>query len=243
LVIDELYTGIPGVTLGGYVAGLAGRGLGDSVAVTLSRPVPPGSTAVLERLESETLVRTQDAVAARAVPSRFRSTAPKAVDLEAAGIASGHYPGFEHHHFPNCFCCGPDRPVGAGLRIFPGPVDGRRLVAGVWHPSASLRQPDGTVASEIVWAALDCPAIWAYIMYGDAGSEDRAVTGQLAIQLHRAIPAEAASVIVGWPIERQGRYLVAGAAIFSEAGDLLAESRQTLVLTERGVPMNREAWT
>jgi hypothetical protein len=242
-VIDELYTGIPGVTLGGYIAGLAARGHGDAVTVTLSRPVAPGSTAGLEQLESETLVRTHDEVAARAVPSRFPSTAPEPVDPQAAETASGRYPGFEHHHFPNCYCCGPDRPVRTGLRIFPGPVDGRQVVAAVWHPAASLRQPDGTVASEIVWAALDCPAIWGYVMFGDTGTEDRAVTGQLAIQLHGAIPAETPNVIVGWPIERQGRYLVAGAAIFSEAGDLLAESRQTLVLTGRGVPMNRAAWT
>lgn len=242
-MIDELYTGIPGVTHGGYIAGLAARGLGDAVAVTLSRPVAPGSTAVLERLESETLLRTNDEVAARAVPSPFQSTAPESVSLAAAEIASGQYPGFEHHHFPNCYCCGPDRPVGAGLRIFPGPVDGRQLVAAVWHPDASLRRPGGTVASEIVWAALDCPAIWGYVMYGDAGTEDRAVTGQLAIQLHGPVPAETPSVVIGWPIERQGRYLIAGAAIFSEAGALLAESRQTLVLTGRGVPMNRAAWT
>lgn len=241
-MIDELYAGIPGVTLGGYIAGLAAQGLGDAVAVTLSLPVRPGSTVALERMESETLIRTNDEVAARAVPFDFPSTAPGGVTVEAAATASRGYSGFRHHQFPNCFCCGPERGVGEGLRIFPGPVDGRPLVAAVWHPAAAVRHADGTIAPEFVWAALDCPAIWGYVMHGDAGPDDRAVTGELAIRVYGAVPADSASAVVGWPIERDGRKLVAGAAIFAEAGQLLAESRQTLVLTGRGVPMNREAW-
>jgi hypothetical protein len=126
------------------------------------------------------------------------------------------------------------------LRIFPGPVDGRQLVAAIWLPDASLPQVDGAVAPEIVWAALDCPAIWGYVMHGNAGIEDRAVTGQLATQISGAVLAKVPSLVVGWPIQRQGRYLLAGAAIFSEAGNLLAESRQTLVLTGRGTEWRSE---
>src|SRR5467141_1296573 len=44
LEIDKRYEGIPGVTLGGYLAGLVAKKLGPSVAVTLSKAVPPGST-------------------------------------------------------------------------------------------------------------------------------------------------------------------------------------------------------
>jgi hypothetical protein len=165
-VIDERYSGIPGIILGGYVAGLAARGLGDSVAVTLTRPVPPGSTVDVERRQTETTLRAGDAIAVTAVPSRFTSTAPDPIDLKDAERASGRYPGFDHHHFPTCFCCGPDRSVGSGLRIFPGPVVGHQLVAAIWLPDTSLPQVDGAVAPEIVWAALDCPAIWGYVMYG-----------------------------------------------------------------------------
>jgi hypothetical protein len=239
-VIDERYSGIPGIILGGYVAGLAARGLGDSVAVTLTRPVPPGSTVDVERRETETTLRAADSIAVTAVRSRFTSTAPDPIDLKDAERASGRYPGFDHHHFPTCFCCGPDRSVGSGLRIFPGPVDGRQLVAAIWLPDASLPQVDGAVAPEIVWAALDCPAIWGYVMHGNAGIEDRAVTGQLATQINGAVLAKVPSLVVGWPIQRQGRYLLAGAAIFSEAGNLLAESRQTLVLTGRGTEWRSE---
>ena len=99
-MIDELYAGIPGVTLGGYIAGLAARGLGDEVEATLSRPVAPGSTVAIERLESGTLIRADDAVAVRTVPSRFLSTAPDPVKLQAAETASREYPGFARHRFP-----------------------------------------------------------------------------------------------------------------------------------------------
>jgi hypothetical protein len=48
--------------------------------------------------------------------------------------------------------------------------------------------------------------------------------------------------VVGWPIERQGRKIFIGAAIFSESGRLLVESRQTLILTPSGVPLSLSLW-
>lgn len=242
LVVDQRYAGIPGVTVGGYVAGLAARDLGASAAVTLTRPVPPGSNVTLERQESEVLLRVDGEVAAIAVASPFETTAPEAIDARAAEMASGRYLGFHHHFFPNCFTCGPDRPVGDGLRVFPGPVDGRLLVAAIWRPPPFVAKADGAVAPEFVWAALDCPAIWAEVLHGDAGPDDRAVTGRLAIQLLGPIAAGESHIVLGWPIGRQGRQIIAGAAIYSQAGDLLAEARQTMILTSRGVPLGRAAW-
>jgi hypothetical protein len=37
------------------------------------------------------------------------------------------------------------------------------VVACVWTPSADFADADGTVRREIVWAALDCPGIFAWI--------------------------------------------------------------------------------
>jgi hypothetical protein len=48
--------------------------------------------------------------------------------------------------------------------------------------------------------------------------------------------------VVGWPIGREGRKIFAGAGIFSESGQLLVESRQTLVLTQAGVPLSLALW-
>jgi hypothetical protein len=242
IFIDKRYQGVPGVSLGGYVAGLAARELGPSAAVTLTKVVPPGSTVTLDRAESQVLVRVDGEVAAAAVASDFETTAPEFVTREKAELASTHYPGFAHHFFPNCFTCGPNRSSGDGLRIFPGAVDGRPVVATLWQPPQSVWQADRTVASEFLWAALDCPAIWGHVVHGGSQAGDRAVSGRLELHQHAPVPGDCVSIVVGWPIERQGRKIIAGAAIFSESSELLVESRQTLILTDRGVPLSLAAW-
>jgi hypothetical protein len=60
LRIDQRYEGFPGVSYGGYVAGMVAKELGSSVAVTLTKPVPVGSTVTLERGES--MILTQSGV-------------------------------------------------------------------------------------------------------------------------------------------------------------------------------------
>jgi hypothetical protein len=243
VIIDRRYEGIPGVSLGGYVAGVAAKELGGSVTVTLARIVEPGSTLTLERNGSEVRLHIADELAATAVESPFETTAPQPVTAHEAEVASARYPGFTHHFFPNCFTCGPSRSVGEGLRIFPGPVDGRQVVAALWNPPTLCWQADETVASEFLWAALDCPAIWGHIVHGAAQPDDRAVTGRLALLQRAPVPGKRASIVLGWPIARDGRKVIAGAAIFSQAGNLLVEARQTMILTDRGVPLHADAWS
>jgi len=243
LRIDQRYEGFPGVSYGGYVAGMVAKELGPSVAVTLTKPVPVGSTVTLERGDSQVVLRVAGEVAATAVPSQLETTAPEPVALAAAERASEHYLGFTHHFFPNCFTCGPDRSPADGLRVFAGPVDGRPAVAAVWRPPPWVCQTDRTVASEFLWSALDCPAIWGLVVHGGAQADDRAVSGRLALHQHAPVPGDALCVVVGWPIGREGRKITAGAAIFSESGQLLVESRQTMILTQSGVPLHLGAWS
>ena len=224
------------------MAGVAAKELGPSVMVTLARAVPPGSSVTFERNDSEVLLRVGGEVAATAVPSPLETMAPHVVTAREAERASERYPGRTHHFFPNCFTCGPSRAVDDGLGIFPGPVDGQQMVAALWRPPAMTRQADGIVASELLWAALDCPAIWAHVVHGGAQPDDRGVTGRLALQQHAPVPGDGVSIVVGWPIARDGRKVLAGAAIFSEAGELLVESSQTMILTDRGVTLHPDAW-
>jgi hypothetical protein len=242
LVIDIRCEGIPGVSLGGYLAGIAAKELGPSAAVTLMKAVPPGSEVTLERSESQVVLRFDGEIAATAAPAQLQTTAPAPVAAEEAERASTRYPGFNHHFFPNCFTCGPNRLSGDGLRIFPGPVEGRPVVATRWQPPPSVWQADRTVASEFLWAALDCPAIWGQVVHGGGEPDDRAVSGRLALHQHAPVRGDATSIVVGWPIERQGRKIIAGAAILSESGQLLAEARQTMIITQAGVPMSLAAW-
>jgi hypothetical protein len=188
------------------------------------------------------LLRIDGELAATAVPYQLETTAPSPVAPAAAERASGRYLGFDHHFFPNCFTCGPDRPPSDGLRVFPGPVEGRPLVAAVWRPPAWACRADGTVAWEILWAALDCSAIWGHILHGTGDPGDRAVSGRLALHQRAPVEGDAPSIVVGWPIGREGRKIFAGAAIFSESGQLLVESRQTMILTARGIPLSLALW-
>jgi hypothetical protein len=116
------------------------------------------------------------------------------------------------------------------------------VVATLWQPPPSVWQADRTVAPEFLWAALDCPAIWGQIVHGGSEPDDRAVSGRLELHQYAPVRGDATSIVVGWPIEREGRKIIAGAAIFSESGQLLVEARQTMILTKAGVPMSLAAW-
>jgi hypothetical protein len=64
----------------------------------------------------------------------------------------------------------------------------------------------------------------------------------MAVRQLRPLPARETAVVLAWPIGRDGRKIHAGSAITTERGDLIAIARQTVVVTERGVPLDVEAW-
>jgi hypothetical protein len=145
------------------------------------------------------------------------------VSLAEAEAATKRYAGFEHHAYPTCFTCGPERDD--GLRIFAGPVEGRvGVVAAPWTPGPGVR-------AEIVWAALDCPSGWAV----DEFQREGVLLGRMAAAIHtRPEPGEA-HVVIGWRVAEEGRKRFAGSAAFTGDGGLVAHSRSTWVVpaTER----------
>ena len=74
------------------------------------------------------------------------------------------------------------------------------------------------------------------------GTGEKAVTGSLTVQQLRPAPARGTTLVLAWPIDHEGRKIRVGAALTTERGDLLAIARQTLIVTDRGVPLNLEAW-
>jgi hypothetical protein len=242
IVIDPRFNGFPDVALGGYVGGVLSRGRAKA-EVTLRRPVRLGKQYQMVAMPdgTEALQEGNDVLAV------VRDTSvdlqpPQPVGLEASKIASADYVGHRRHLIPTCFVCGPSRPEGEGLRIFPGIVAGCDVVAAPWTPSVSLANSNGTVESEFVWSALDCPSIWALVLLGMADSDEKAVTARLAVELISPILARQPSVVVGWKVSETGRTRVAGGAIFSTDGQLLATARHTLVTTDWGVPMGLNHW-
>src|SRR5215208_6367657 len=168
LEIDGRFGGLGDLAHGGYVAGVIATELGAAgAAVHLKRPLPTGREITLDRVAPERLeLRDGDALLAEAAPAELALQAPRPVTLAQAQAASERFPGFHDHPFPACFVCGHEHPD--GLRIFPGPVTGRRLVAAAWVPSPALADGAGRLPDAFAWAALDCPQLWALMVHAPA---------------------------------------------------------------------------
>jgi hypothetical protein len=190
IVIDPRFNGFPEVALGGYVGGILARGR-TKAEVILRRPVKVGKPCqtVAEPDGTETLREGNDVLAVvRDASVGLEPMRP--VGLQASKVAAEQYVGHRRHFVPNCFVCGPLRPEGDGLRIFPGEVTGGDVVAAPWTPSISLADSSGRVGSEFIWSALDCPTIWAMIIRGQPDNDERAVTARLAVELVSPVLAE-----------------------------------------------------
>jgi hypothetical protein len=214
VIIPPRFNGPPGSANGGYACGLVSEALGGGFEVMLRRPPPVGVELDLVGHE----LKQGDVVIAEA--RRMTESvldAPEPVSLEEATEASRRYPGFEHHAYPTCFTCGPERDDGLG--IFPGPVDGREgIVASPWTPREPLRP-------EIVWAALDCPGGWAV----DDFRREGVLLGRMGAAIAALPPVGEPSVVIGWRIGEDGRKRFAGSALFSAGDDLLAAARSTWI--------------
>jgi hypothetical protein len=214
VIIPPRYNGPPGSANGGYACGLVSEALGGGFEVTLLRPPPVGVDLDLVGHE----LRQGDVVLAearRAPP--FDLDVPAPVSVEEAEEASKRYPGFQHHAYPTCFTCGPERDD--GLRIFPGPVEGRDgLVASPWTPEE--------VRPEIIWAALDCPGGWAV----DDFQREGVMLGRMAAGIRELPRVGERHVVVGWPVGEEGRKRHAGSALYSASGEVLALARSTWIV-------------
>jgi hypothetical protein len=158
---------------------------------------------------------------------------PAAVTPEAAEAAAGRSPYYDDPVFPGCFGCGPARPPGDGLRIFPGPVAGGALWAAPWTPDATVAGAGGRVRPEVVWAALDCPS-------GIAATDATELPAGTAVVLGRMDAAVGGLPrpgdrcrVVAWPLGVDGRKLHAGSAVLGPDGEVLATARTVWVTVAR----------
>lgn len=243
IVIDRRFTGLPETAHGGYVAGLIATALGaPSAEVRLRRPAATGRPLILERSTELVELRDGDAVLAEGSAAELSLGVPLPVPLAEAEAASRRYPGADLHLFPDCFGCGPARRTGDGLRIFPGPVAGRRLVAAPWVPRAEDGNGGSRVADELVWAALDCPQLWALIVHASAAESALVLPGTLETALEHPVLVGEPHIVIGWPIGRDGLRWLAGAAVIGPGGELCAVGLQTAVGAATGVPLGWARW-
>ena len=218
LVIDRRFCGPPDSGNGGYSAGRLAAVLDGPVEVRLRRPPPLERELDVVGDGDDAVLLDGDAEVARARPAELELTVPAPPSFEQARAVEGQCKAFDNHPFPGCFVCGPDRHAD-GLCIFPGPVEDQ--VAATWTPEAELVAADGRVRPEFLWAALDCPGSFA--LTPEPGKW--MVLGSFTVAIDRRPEAGERLVVTGWDRGRDGRKLLAGTALFNEAGECLARAR------------------
>jgi hypothetical protein len=236
LRVDPRFSGPPGIANGGYLAGSLAALLGGDAEVTLRRPAPLGRPLRVRDGGDGALVLADGDLLlaeARLAAAAVELALPGAVTAAEARAAAGGAGYYDDPYFPECFVCGPARRPGDGLRIFPGPVAGRRLWAAPWTPHASFADADGLVRTAVVWAALDCPGGIATLEADPLPAGSAGVLGRITVTLAgRPRPGDAC-MVVGWPGERDGRKLAAGSAVLGPGGEVLAAARTTWIIVPR----------
>src|SRR3954470_14590454 len=226
IVIDPAFEGPPACAHGGYACGMLAPYLPADAEITLRAPVPLGTALKLAPYPGGFVLQDGTTVVAEGASTRLANGAPEPPAFPEALAATASFPGLRSHPYPRCVGCGTSRTDTVALRLFPGPLVARDLVAAVWYPSGDVTT-DGLIRPEFVWAALDCPGGWAAMTFGRV--DGPAVLGRMAARLLEPIRAHSAHIVVGWLEGVSGRKLVAGSALYSRDGVLQAFSRQTWI--------------
>jgi len=231
--VARRFRGPPQSANGGYICGCVARLAASTVRVRLLLP-PPLETVLhaiardddgLDVLHDGQLVATArpDALPPDSDfdPQHVLAAPPT---YEQALHASQHFIGLRHHPFVECFVCGPARVRGDGLRIFAGPVADSAGAAPVhaapWLPDESLAAPDGRVAAEFMWAALDCPGFAA------ASPDGRLMLlGEFTAHVDRPVHVDEPCVVLAWVLRRDGRKCEVATALVDEDGECCARAR------------------
>lgn len=224
ITIPSRFNGPPGSGNGGYTCGVIAGVVGPGAEVTLRHPPPLDTPMVIAEAGGVWEVHHDGTLIAEATVVEWEFEVPPPPSLEEAGDAATRYAGFDHHEFPTCFTCGVDRDD--GLAIWPGRVAGSDMVAAPWTSPDDLATLDGTLAPELVWAALDCPGAW--VAARDMAVEP-IVLGRMAARTVTPLPVEGVYVSYAWSLGEDGRKSYAGTAIADASGGVVAYARQTWI--------------
>ena len=230
LVISERFCGPPGTGNGGYVCGRVAVHLGPSAAVRLKAPAPLDTELRIEVDREQVRLLHGERLIAEAKRATLDLAALEPVSFSDATEAVGRYLGFKAHAFPRCFVCGPQREPGDGLRIFPGPIEARSIVAAPWVPEASLADGDGRVRPEFLWAALDCSGGFSVLPVPEGKA---IVLGELTARIDAPVAAGERCTVAGWSLGTDGRKRRAGSAVYDSRGNPVAVAQATWIEINR----------
>jgi hypothetical protein len=242
ITIDKRFCGPPNSGNGGYVCGLLANHIGASAEITLRAPPPLGQRLdIVSRTDGALDLRQGEAILATGRPAHIEVSKIPAASYAEAEHAVRRTPFDEANHaYPTCFVCGPARAAGDGLRIFAGPLSARAdhrdgAFAASWIPDANLAGDDGRVASEFVWAALDCPTGYAGAHHLALGGDETILLGRMSARIDRRPKPGDRCVVMAWPTGRDGRKLFANSALLRTDGEVLAVAQATWLLVGRHV--------
>ena len=240
LVIAPRFCGPPGSGNGGYVCGRIAAYADGPVTVTLRRPSPLATPMSVGR-DDESSVRIHHGrtliAEAASSPGSPALEIPGRVSMAGAQAVAGRARYYTDPVFPGCFACGMGRGPGDGLRIFPGPLAGRRLWAAPWTPDLSVTDAGGRVRPEVVWAALDCPSGIAAAEAAGLARDTAFLLGRMTAGLTVLPVAGDQCRVIAWPGGRAGRKLTAGSALLGPGGKVLAAARTVWLTVPRPVPV------
>ena len=232
LVIPHRFNGPVTSGNGGWVGGALARHLPPGpVSVSLRAPPPLDRALQLHTAGNGLELRDGETLLAQAERVELPLEIPPPPSLDAAA-AAGFTAKLQARDriaeaaYALCFGCGISRHDGLG--IVPGPVGDEGIVAAAWTPATDLTTDDGSVRTEVVWAALDCPAgiAWSHRM----NRYPAMMTARMTAVVDAPLRAGTRYGVMGWPIAREGRKLHAGTAIFDAEGRILARSLQLWLL-------------
>jgi hypothetical protein len=219
--IPARFVGPPQRANGGYAAGAIARQIGEPVTVRLHAPVPLETALWLTKagagrwdvVAEGGRVASATATSRAAIAETIGAHVPCPPSYPEALELSRGYAQFSQLRSSHCFVCGIARAEDDGLRIFPGPMGERPQVAAPWCPGPSVADESGQVASEVIWAALDCPGYFASFREGTF-----ALLGELSVCIERPLEVGHAYVVLGFPIAHDGRKRKAGTVLFDRVG-------------------------
>lgn len=221
--VSSRFCGPPTSGNGGYSCGLLDQQTDYLSEVTLRKPIPlDREMEVRQEADQFQLLAGEELIATARPGTLDDLEVPPYLDFADALESSKNFLGYqERPAFPTCFVCGLDRAEGDGLRIFAGASSRESLFAAPWRPAAELAGTDGYVASEFIWAALDCPG--AFAIMGD--QVKTVVLGRLTAEEIQPVRAGEACVVTAWPLGQDGRKYFSGTAVFNETGQLCARAK------------------
>ena len=114
----------------------------------------------------------------------------------------------------------------SAVRAVKDDFEGREIVASPWTPPSWTADPAGAVLPEFVWAVLDCPTYFALYITGEL---QMSVLARLTTRIDGPVAAGEEHVVIGWPMETDGRKRYAGSAVMSADGKTLAIARALLI--------------